>query len=116
MMDLLTLIAEIGSEEPKGQKYYFRFMQMVLQALIGVGIIKFAKQDRALTYFMFSVMFLWVNETGIYSGFRGVALSFIAQLFIAVALVQFFKSRPRPVVENGPGVEAEGVSLANERS
>lgn len=115
-MDLLTLFAEIGSEELEGQKHYFRVLQLVLQAVIGAGIIKFTKDGRVLSYSMLSLMVLWVRETGIYSGFRGVGLSFILQLLIAVALVQFFKSRPRPVVKTGPGMEVEDVSSTNENS
>lgn len=115
-MDLLSLVAEIGSEAPEGQIDSFRFLQIVLQAVIGAGIIKFAKEDRALIYSMPSVMFLWVDESGIYSGFRGVGLGFLVQLLIAVVLVRFFKLSPRTSIQTGPELEPERGSPANESS
>jgi len=116
VMDLLSLVAEIGSEAPEGQIDSFRFLQIVLQAVIGAGIIKFAKEDRALIYSMPSVMFLWVDESGIYSGFRGVGLGFLVQLLIAVVLVRFFKLSPRTSIQTGPELEPERGSPANESS
>ena len=116
MMDLLTLIAEIGTEAPEGQKHYFRAIQFGVQILFMIGLGGLTKDGRVLAAHTYSLMVLWVHESGIYSGFRGVGLSFVVQTLLAVVFVQYFKSEPRTWDKTEPELEPERTSSTNENS
>ncbi len=116
MMYVLSLVAEIGSEVLMEQRNYFRVIQFGVQTLFMIGLGTLTKDGRVIATHACSFMVLWVHESGIYSGFRGVGLSFLVQTLLAVVFVQYFKSKPRSWDKPEPEMEPKSTSSGNDNS